>query len=500
MSAQTVLQSPSPNSIIDPNNVQGDVIVGLQKRTEAFLFLTIKKDSDSQLAFRRLLKSKLLPLVTTTQQVLETQRKIDESKRQTKPGQPKKMLPITHLNIAFSASGLKKLGVGDTDIPSDAKAFVASQKSDAVTNLGDPVDPKGQKLLTWSRDFLDNTIDVLILITAPDQQCLDRKVDEVKNVVKGSISHQFVRTGNVRPGSEAGHEHFGFLDGISTPKIKGFNSTKADEQAGVVNPSVILVGQPDEANPPTGTNPPPPSPAWMKDGAFLAIRELQQLVPEFQKFCDDTAKKNPIPGVTGEFIGARVVGRWKSGAPITLAPIEDNSKLIGAQNFDYSDELEQQRCPYAAHVRKTNPRKGFAGFPPETAVLPRLMVRNGIPYGPELTQEEIDQKQTKHNRGLLFVSYQSKIENGFQFVQKSWSNNVDFPVKNPAKVTPGFDLLIGQSGNGGPRTAQNITSNGVPGETDPNNVITAQTEFIKPLGGEYFFSPSIEAIKTKLGA
>lgn len=57
----------------------------------------------------------------------------------------------------------------------------------------------------------------------------------------------------------------------------------------------------------------------MKDGSFLALRELQQLVPEFQKFCDDTAKKNKITGVTGDFIGARIVGRWKSGAPQILA-------------------------------------------------------------------------------------------------------------------------------------------------------------------------------------
>ncbi|KAH9818422.1 hypothetical protein DFH28DRAFT_960296 [Melampsora americana] len=479
---------------IDVNQIQGDVIIGLQKRVEGFVFLTIKNDEESRLAFRKTLKAKILPLITTTQQVLDTQAKIDESKRQTKPGQPKKILPITQLNISFSASGLKKLGVGATEIPGDAKAFIATQKSDAVTNLGDPVDPKGQKLSTWSDEFLQNSIDAVVLVTAPDDKLLKCKIDEIKNIVKGSISHQFVRTGNVRPGSEAGHEHFGFLDGISTPKIKGFNSTQADEQAGVVNPSVILVGQPDETNPPT------PSPAWMKNGSFLAIRELQQLVPEFQKFCDDTAKKNPIPGVTGEFIGARVVGRWKSGAPITLAPIKDDSKLIGAQNFDYSDELEQQRCPYASHVRKTNPRKGFAGFPPETAILPHLMVRNGIPYGPELTQEEIKQKKSTHNRGLLFVSYQSKIESGFQFVQQSWSNNVNFPVKNPAKVTPGFDLLIGQSGTGGPRNAQNITSNGVAGDTDPNNLVTAPTEFIRPLGGEYFFSPSIDAIRTKLGA
>jgi hypothetical protein len=39
------------------------------------------------------------------------------------------------------------------------------------------------------------------------------------------------------------------------------------------------------------------------------------------------------------------------GAPLSLAPIEDNPELSGAQDFDYSDELKQERCPYAAHIR-----------------------------------------------------------------------------------------------------------------------------------------------------
>ncbi|KAG0142412.1 hypothetical protein CROQUDRAFT_67268 [Cronartium quercuum f. sp. fusiforme G11] len=491
MASQTVLSNPSSTPSIDPKNVQGDLIIGLQKRVEGFVFLTIKNDNESKLAFRRLLKSKILPLITSTQDVLDTQKKIDESKSQTKAGDPKKILPITQLNIGFSASGLKKLGVADNELPGETGSpFSGSQKADAVANLGDPVDPKTKKLSTWSHDFLDNEIDAVILITASDDKLLLCKIHEVKEILGSSISHHFVRTGNVRPGTSAGHEHFGYLDGVSVPKIQGFNATQADKQAGIVKPSVILLGQADD--------PLQSTKQWQKDGSFLAFRQLQQHVPEFQEFCDDTAKKNPLQGVTGDFIGARIVGRWKSGAPLTLAPIRDDPKLIGAQNFDFSDEPEQQRCPYAAHIRKTNPRLTLAN--PETTVLPHLIVRNGIPYGPELTQDELKEKKTKHDRGLLFVAYQSKIEAGFQLVQKAWSNNPNFPPKPAAKVTAGFDLLIGQSSDSAPRTAQNITSNGIAGDTDPNNVVIAKQLFVLPLGGEYFFSPSIEAIKTKLGA
>jgi deferrochelatase/peroxidase EfeB len=55
-------------------------------------------------------------------------------------------------------------------------------------------------------------------------------------------------------------------------------------------------------------------PSWAKDGSFLVFRQLQQLVPEFNKFLTD----NPIhaPALTpkqgSELLGARMIGRWKS--------------------------------------------------------------------------------------------------------------------------------------------------------------------------------------------
>ena len=60
-------------------------------------------------------------------------------------------------------------------------------------------------------------------------------------------------------------------------------------------------------------------PAWALDGSFLVFRYLSQLVPEFDTFL----KKNPIPGVPPEFgselLGARLVGRWKSGTLIRFS-------------------------------------------------------------------------------------------------------------------------------------------------------------------------------------
>ncbi|WAR53602.1 hypothetical protein PtB15_3B110 [Puccinia triticina] len=484
---------------VNLKNVQGDLILGLQKRVEAFWFGTLKSEPQAIEGFRRNLKSSLLPLITTTQDVLDTQQKIQEHKRNTSPDGGQGLLPITQINLGFSFAGLKKLGLQAEEIPTGGNGiFSKGQKVDAVDNLGDPVDQATRKLKTWSRDFLSeaNPIDFVVLVTAPDCKLLNERLDQLRRNFGGFLASSFVRQGNVRPGNQAGHEHFGYLDGISEPTIENINARPEDQKSGIVKPGVILLGHTTQDGNNSNLD---PKQTWIKDGSFMAFRELQQLVPEFQSFCDEAAKKLQNPNVSGDFIGARIVGRWKSGAPLTLTPVEDKPELNRAQDFDFSDELKQERCPYAAHIRKTNPRNGIAGAEPNATSLPHLMVRNGIPYGPELTEEEKALKKTKENRGLLFVSYQSQIESGFQFVQKLWCNNTDFPAKTPAKVTPGFDLLIGQTSDEKPRVAQNINPLGIEGTTDPNNVLTAPAHFVVPLGGEYFLMPSIKAINEKLG-
>ena len=102
---------------------------------------------------------------------------------------------------------------------------------------------------------------------------------------------------------------FGFQDGISNPPVDGFNHAPGDlPRRESIRPGILLVGHegyPGRAN----------LPAWATDGSFMVFRYLSQLVPEFNAFL----KKNPIQldGMSeeegSEFLGARMVGRWKSG-------------------------------------------------------------------------------------------------------------------------------------------------------------------------------------------
>ena len=90
-------------------------------------------------------------------------------------------------------------------------------------------------------------------------------------------------------------------------------------------------------------------------------------------------------------------------------------------NFFFAGERSSQlKCPFAAHVRKTNPRDDLE-VPPAPispiSVQPRRIMRRGVAFGPEVTPPEAASGKTKLGRGLLFNAYQTSISNGFQFLQ-----------------------------------------------------------------------------------
>ena len=104
---------------------------------------------------------------------------------------------------------------------------------------------------------------------------------------------------------------FGFLDGISQPAVKDFDS-KPDPGQETVRQGVILCGRENDVD--VNVVPPKPfvRPPWALDGSFLTLRYLFQLVPEFTNFLKESA--DPLHGFTADLIGARGMGRWKSVA------------------------------------------------------------------------------------------------------------------------------------------------------------------------------------------
>jgi Dyp-type peroxidase family len=450
---------------LDFTNIQGDILEGLPKKYQSFVFFTI---ADANL-FRKGLKD-IVPLITTTAQATADLAIIDQHKRQ----HGESLIKLVGTNIAFSHDGLTALNITDDLGDPD---FTAGQLK-AAPALGDPLTPGSTTDPAWEPAF-KATIHGCFNITGESRQTINDRVSKLEATLKGAIKTVNRVDGAVRRGAEKGHEHFGFQDGVSEPAVTGFrlpNAGEATTEAGV-----ILLGQPGDAKAKT-------RPAWAKDSSFLAFRKLRQFVPEFNDF----VKKNPIPdpGLTheqgSELLGARMVGRWKSGAPVERDPAADN--LVDANDIDKINEFDyvtgdnpatpQLKCPFTAHLRKMNPRAGFPGLP---AVQVRRITRQGIPYGPEVTSHEKQTNTTVQDRGLLFICYQSTLSFGFVFLQESWANNVDFPNKGD-----GLDPIIGQ----GPSRS----TTGMDPEKPTATLALPKEPFVKPLGGVYMISPSIAAL------
>lgn len=57
--------------------------------------------------------------------------------------------------------------------------------------------------------------------------------------------------------------------------------------------------------------------------------------PEFNKFVADQAAEN---GMSADRLGSRIIGRWKSGAPIDITPDQDDPVLAAdpMRNNDFT--------------------------------------------------------------------------------------------------------------------------------------------------------------------
>jgi Dyp-type peroxidase family len=233
----------------------------------------------------------------------------------------------------------------------------------------------------------------------------------------------------------------------------------------------------------------------------MVFRKLEQRVPEFRQFLE--TQGNSL-GLDSHVLGARMVGRWQSGAPLVKVPIQDDETMardhLRNNAFEYGEEdPSQRRCPYAAHIRKAYPRDDTGN---EVDVQHHRIRRDGIPYGPEV-DEDTEQITTAvgNERGLTFVAYMTSIQNQFEFIQTAWVNNAAFVFgktrpSDGSAVTPGVDPIIGQAAAGASFQMDEPVPNYPGGNT--RSTLTMPGSFITPRAAGYYFTPSIPALREVL--
>jgi deferrochelatase/peroxidase EfeB len=158
------------------------------------------------------------------------------------------------------------------------------------------------------------------------------------------------------------------------------------------------------------------------------------------------------------------------------------------------------RCPFSAHVRRVNPRGALqmvAADKPGTMKMNvgafdtpgalsnrRRLLRRGLPYG-----EARDRTRDDGNHGIVFMCLSADIGRQFEFVQQQWIN-----YGNDFKAGNDKDILIGNHG-----TAEGVPSKAVI-QTDPDGddapfFLARLPRFVETRGGEYFFVPSLTALR-----
>jgi Dyp-type peroxidase family len=454
-------------------SLQGNILKNHGRPNTINIFFQI--DPAQSLKMRAALRELANYHVTTAyQQLLDT-----EAFKKTKtPGRP-------FVAVYLSNTGYLALGVPAGDIPGDA-SFQGGMKAAA---LGDDA------VSLWDAGF-QGQIDGMILIGSENDTDLRRRRDTIASLLaEGGAAILKEQAGRALFNENGdGIEHFGYVDGRSQPLMLEEDVDREASDAGIAqwNPAVPLgVALVPEPNPRPG----------MEDisiGSYFVFRKLEQDVRAFKRQEQELADALALVGEGRERAGALVVGRFEDGTPVTMS---DEARGVPPPNdFNY-DADPGSRCPFHAHIRKTNPR-GSGGFEPAAVEKRHLMPRRGIPYEdtPRLVHPtdipeseslaEFDAKAAPllptDGVGLLFMAYNSVLADQFEFTQKSWANNNSFPAGG---APPKLDPIIGQGA---------AVSQPWPQVWDAVPLATTPFSFqghVHMRGGEYFFAPSLTFLK-----
>jgi Dyp-type peroxidase family len=302
-------------------------------------------------------------------------------------------------------------------------------------------------------------------------------------------------------------EPFGFRDGISQPAIDGAPAPVMPGQS-VIKPGEFLLGYENEY----GQQPPMPTVAQEQDvanvlaadphargrksfgrnGTFLVVRKLAQDVAGFWAFVDQQARRpdGAIDAAKRELFAAKLVGRWRSGAPLTLAAVQDDPALgkDARRNDDFlymPTDAEGFACPVGSHTRRSNPRDTQPPNPTRSLVITNRhrVLRRARPY------REYGQPPSTGDAGaevgLVFMCINADIQRQFEFVQQTWINNPKFNGLYDNK-----DPLIGDN-NATPIGSGSMTIQRSPVRQKVDGI----PRFVVVKGGGYFFLPAISALR-----
>lgn len=446
-------------------------------KTTRFWLLTVRDGREDQARawIKQLLKPDL-DLVVSAARVAEAKTKGEV-----------KAKPIDEaLAIAFSHSGLVKLGCEDTG----AHPFPTPFCSGMGGRLRETLLNDSPRQWRWSdvEGCLDRQ-SVHILVAqwllrdaATNMPAPDPEVFQIRVVENNPCSFEKRKDDP----EERLREPFGFRDGIAQPVILGLrevdgeSGTAARRHAGplyedrVVAPGEFILGYRNEYDELTYC---PDVERWAQlhpgsrftlNGSYLAVRQIEQCVEEFEAL----EKKY------GSSVCEKLMGRKKNGLPLSWkgdpnAQIPDSE----ADAFRYQiDDANGFMCPRGSHIRRMNPRDSLGSDVQSGVKASKLhrLLRRGRPY-----LEETEDKD-KPKKGIFFIACNADFERQFEFIHQRWMRNFRFGALHHED-----DPIVGA-----PKQPSKTFT--VPAL--PSGIEVSLKDLTDTMGGGYFFLPGIKAL------
>jgi len=372
------------------------------------------------------------------------------------------------VSIAFTFHGLKAMGLPRESLDSFPPEFQQGMAARAE-EIGDVGENSPEN---WEKPFGSPDVHIALAAIAPDEDRLQSVLDRAQERYHAPGIEVIYRLRCHVNDTE--REPFGFRDSIGQPEIEGSGIPGTNPKERPLKAGEFVFGYPDE----TGSLPPMPHPeALGRNGTFVVFRKLHQRVAEFRRYLRAKAS-NPDEQ---ELLAAKMMGRWRSGAPLVLSPERDDPEL-GADkkrnnNFLYGadDDAVGFKCPAGSHLRRMHPRDCLA----VGNVNLHRMIRRGTTYGPPLPEGVLEDDGA--DRGIMFVFIGAHLKRQFEFVQTQWINQGLF-----------IDATTEKDPITGPNDGTGIFT--IP-EQPIRRRLRGLPQFVVTRGGEYGFMPGLKALR-----
>jgi len=371
------------------------------------------------------------------------------------------------VTVGFTWNGLRALGLSDASLATFPEEFRQGMAARAdilgITGTNDPNH--------WVGGLANANLHAIVILFARDVAERERCREEHKKHLKECAGVELLSTLDLEaiPPFDYAHEHFGYRDRLSQPVIEGTGVEPTPGSGPALKAGEFFLGYPDEEGPPASL---PQPQALSRNGSYVAYLRMEEHVGAFRDFLQQHGKTPEEQ----EWVAAKLMGRWRSGAPLVLTPEKDDPELGAdySRNNDFNFATMDPHgygCPLGSHIRRMNPRDTAANMNR------RKMIRRGGTYGPELPEGAPDDGV---ERGIAaFVGCASLVRQ-FEFAMNVWANDPNFHElgneRDPIFGTQdgSYDLTI-------PKRPIRKKIRGIPA-------------FTTIRGGAYFFLPGIKAL------